>query len=59
RALDLTRVRGLLAAPVMVDLRNIYNPADMAKAGFDYTSIGRPHTAPNPTAPNTTAQGTA
>ncbi|HYD70547.1 MAG TPA: UDP-glucose 6-dehydrogenase, partial [Azospirillum sp.] len=46
RALDLKRVKGLLKAPVMVDLRNIYNPADMAKAGFDYTSIGRPHTAP-------------
>jgi UDPglucose 6-dehydrogenase len=45
RALDLTRVKGLLKAPVMVDLRNIYNPADMAKAGFDYTSIGRPHAA--------------
>jgi len=51
RALDLKRVKGLLKAPVMVDLRNIYNPADMAKAGFDYTSIGRPHTAPNAAVP--------
>ena len=42
RALDLKRVKAALAAPVMVDLRNIYDPADMARAGFDYTCIGRP-----------------
>jgi len=31
----------LLKAPVLVDLRNIYNPTDMAAIGFDYTCIGR------------------
>lgn len=41
RALDLARVKALLKAPVMVDLRNIYNPDDMVAAGFDYTGIGR------------------
>ncbi|MDH7796678.1 MULTISPECIES: UDP-glucose/GDP-mannose dehydrogenase family protein [unclassified Beijerinckia] len=41
RALDLTRLRGLLAKPIMVDLRNVYRPEDMRKHGFDYTSIGR------------------
>ncbi len=41
RALDLNRVKELVAAPVMVDLRNIYNPADMRSAGFTYASIGR------------------
>ncbi|MEQ9171987.1 MAG: UDP-glucose/GDP-mannose dehydrogenase family protein [Rhodospirillales bacterium] len=41
RALDLDKVRGLMKAPVMVDLRNIYNPDDMAEAGFDYTCIGK------------------
>jgi UDPglucose 6-dehydrogenase len=41
RALDLKRVRELLAAPVFVDLRNVYRPADMAAAGFSYSSIGR------------------
>jgi len=42
RALDLKRIKKLLKRPVMVDLRNIYNPEDMAEAGFAYSSIGRP-----------------
>ncbi|PWC40468.1 UDP-glucose/GDP-mannose dehydrogenase family protein [Azospirillum sp. TSO35-2] len=42
RALDLRRVKTMLKRPVMVDLRNIYNPEDMAKVGFTYSSIGRP-----------------
>jgi UDPglucose 6-dehydrogenase len=42
RALDLGRMKALMRAPVMVDLRNIYNPAEMAAAGFRYTSVGRP-----------------
>ncbi len=41
RALDLGRVKELAKAPVIVDLRNIYNPDDMRSAGFDYSSIGR------------------
>ncbi len=41
RALDLGRVKDLAKAPVIVDLRNIYNPDDMRIAGFDYSSIGR------------------
>jgi UDPglucose 6-dehydrogenase len=46
RALDLDRVRDAMGAPVMVDLRNIYAPADMARAGFTYHSIGRPTAHP-------------
>ncbi len=42
RALDLKRVKAALKRPVMVDLRNVYNPGDMAAAGFDYRSVGRP-----------------
>ncbi len=42
RALDLKRVKSLLAEPVVVDLRNIYRPEDMARLGFRYQSIGRP-----------------
>jgi len=41
RALDLTRVKSLLRSPTVIDLRNIYKPADMAAAGFYYFSIGR------------------
>ena len=42
RALDLDRVKSLLAAPVIVDLRNIYRPEQMRARGFQYSSIGRP-----------------
>ena len=42
RALDLDRIRALLTEPVLVDLRNIYHPDEMEKAGFKYHSIGRP-----------------
>ena len=41
RALDLERMKQALKAPVVVDLRNIYEPADMRSRGFEYTSIGR------------------
>ncbi|MDP6952251.1 MAG: UDP-glucose/GDP-mannose dehydrogenase family protein, partial [Alphaproteobacteria bacterium] len=42
RALDLARLKAGMRAPVIVDLRNIYKPADMAAAGFRYSSVGRP-----------------
>jgi len=42
RALDLERVKGLLTNPIIVDLRNIYEPEDLTAKGFDYTSVGRP-----------------
>jgi UDPglucose 6-dehydrogenase len=41
RMLDLERVKGLLREPVVVDLRNVYDPAAMRKAGFRYDSVGR------------------
>ncbi|MBO0345394.1 UDP-glucose/GDP-mannose dehydrogenase family protein [Roseibium sp. CAU 1637] len=41
RALDLNRVKTLLKAPKVIDLRNIYKPDYMADRGFDYTSVGR------------------
>ena len=41
RMLELERVRGLVKRPVLVDLRNVYEPTPMAKAGFEYHSVGR------------------
>ncbi len=41
RALDFARIRQIAKAPVLVDLRNIYKPADMQAAGFTYVSVGR------------------
>jgi UDPglucose 6-dehydrogenase len=41
RALDLKRAKKLLKAPVVVDLRNIYRPDEMARLGFTYASVGR------------------
>ncbi|QEX16106.1 UDP-glucose 6-dehydrogenase [Hypericibacter terrae] len=42
RALDPRRIKALLGKPVVVDLRNVYNPAEMRAAGLTYTSVGRP-----------------
>jgi len=42
RGLDLGRVERLLASPLVIDLRNIYQPQEMAAAGLSYLSIGRP-----------------
>jgi UDPglucose 6-dehydrogenase len=41
RALDLKRLKAALAAPVVVDLRNVYRPEEMRRHGFTYVSIGR------------------
>lgn len=44
-ALELDRLRALMAYPIVVDGRNLYNPAAMSAAGFIYYSIGRPAVA--------------
>ncbi len=41
RMLDLERVKSLLRAPVIVDLRNVYDPSPMRDAGFTYVCVGR------------------
>jgi UDPglucose 6-dehydrogenase len=41
RMLDLERIKSLLARPVIVDLRNIYDPTPMRAAGFEYVCVGR------------------
>ena len=41
RALDLRRLKDVMAAPVVVDLRNVYRTSEMTTAGFTYIGIGR------------------
>ena len=41
RALDFDRLKSTMAAPVLVDLRNIYRPEEVTRHGFSYSSIGR------------------
>jgi UDPglucose 6-dehydrogenase len=41
RMLDLARIKGLLREPVVIDLRNVYEPAAMRRAGFRYEGVGR------------------
>jgi UDPglucose 6-dehydrogenase len=41
RALDMERVRTLMRASHIADLRNIYEPAAMRELGFDYVGVGR------------------
>jgi UDPglucose 6-dehydrogenase len=41
RALDLDRLKREMACPVVVDLRNVYNPDDLTSRGFLYQSVGR------------------
>ncbi|HML07892.1 MAG TPA: UDP-glucose/GDP-mannose dehydrogenase family protein [Xanthobacteraceae bacterium] len=42
RALDLVRLKGVMARPVIVDLRNIYRAEEMRRASFHYLAVGRP-----------------
>ncbi|RLC72891.1 MAG: UDP-glucose 6-dehydrogenase, partial [Chloroflexi bacterium] len=39
--LDLARIRDLMARPVLIDGRNIYDPATMKELGFYYRGVGR------------------
>lgn len=41
RALNLQKLKSLLKAPVLIDLRNIYPPDEPRKLGFKYVSVGR------------------
>lgn len=42
RNLDLDRIKKTLNSPIIIDLRNIYDPKRMKEMGFQYTSVGRP-----------------
>jgi UDPglucose 6-dehydrogenase len=41
RSLDLDKIKRLLKTPLVIDLRNIYEPAKMRECGFQYVAVGR------------------
>lgn len=41
RQIDLAKVKSMMASPVMVDMRNVFDPREMEAQGFRYTSVGR------------------
>ena len=41
RALDLDRIRERMTYPILIDLRNIYQPEEVTRCGFYYDSVGR------------------
>jgi len=41
RALNLDRIKSALKRPVIIDLRNLYDPLKMANVGFEYVGVGR------------------
>ncbi len=50
RSLDLARLRSLMLTPVIVDGRNLYDPAQLHERGFEYYSLGRGDVLPMPVA---------
>ncbi|MCJ7746397.1 MAG: UDP-glucose/GDP-mannose dehydrogenase family protein [Desulfobacterales bacterium] len=41
RRLDLPRIKDLLKSPIFIDLRNVYDPDQMKRMGFNYCGVGR------------------
>jgi UDPglucose 6-dehydrogenase len=41
RALDFKRLKTIMKTPVLVDMRNIYNPEEARRAGLSYFGVGR------------------
>jgi UDPglucose 6-dehydrogenase len=41
RRLDLQRIKTLLKTPIFIDLRNVYDPDQMKRLGFNYCGVGR------------------
>ncbi len=46
RNLEFDRLKTLLRQPVLIDLRNVYEPERVAGMGFRYVSVGRPAQSP-------------
>jgi UDPglucose 6-dehydrogenase len=46
RNLDFERLKGLMQKPVLLDLRNVYDPDRVVSHGFHHISVGRPSRGP-------------
>lgn len=46
RSLDFERLKGIMKTPVLIDLRNVYDPDRVVRFGFHYISVGRPSERP-------------
>ena len=42
RSLDFERMKDIMKSPILVDLRNVYDPNHVRAAGFAYSCVGRP-----------------
>lgn len=41
RALDLQKLKSMMATPILIDLRNVYDPVQLKNIGFKYYCVGR------------------
>ncbi len=57
RKLELPRLRKMMRRPLVIDLRNLYEPEKMAAAGFEYISVGRPDGVPGAVGSTRPVQG--
>jgi UDPglucose 6-dehydrogenase len=57
RALDFSRIKAAMKSPLIVDLRNIYNPIEVARHGFRYECIGRKWSEPRTSSGNGESPG--
>jgi UDPglucose 6-dehydrogenase len=46
RSLDFERLKGIMKSPILIDLRNVYDPDRVAGYGFHHISVGRPSKRP-------------
>ncbi|MGC4096954.1 MAG: UDP-glucose/GDP-mannose dehydrogenase family protein [Nitrospira sp.] len=51
RNLDFERLKGIMKSPVLIDLRNVYDPDRVVGYGFHHISVGRPSKHPSTSAP--------
>ncbi|MFZ3013787.1 MAG: UDP binding domain-containing protein, partial [Nitrospira sp.] len=49
RTLDFEKLKSIMRVPVLLDLRNVYDPERVGAAGFKYVSVGRMARSPKST----------